>query len=665
MLRLTKVTERWVSMFRDGNESSRCVLKGLSCGVAVFVSVQVSAVAGVVDPLWWVLGVGAGLVVLDRRDVSTPLLVLVGMLLGLVPVTGFLGLPPSLSSLGAVLGVFVGVKVATMARGGVEAGWGGLLVVSPAITGGAFTNWWWSDLFKGSKADVLTRLMTQWDLSTHFLFFSSIVRDGKYLALSSPPADGYTWEGREYPAGIHYVWAQFALLLRDADQIDRSVLIPFFARSIVVTGALAVGVMSLGFARLGRTTLTKFWGALIGASLGIALFCAGPLSATFWAGFANIPAVAIGVSLLVSFLLKPHHESRTQYWVLTLGIWVLTYNWFPTVALFLPALVVLFWKAAIAGPKMRVASQIAICVVGALPPIAFALSLGVDHLQGAGSVDEFPSSLLFSGSAIALGLALFRKDKFGTNIALLLATPALLLYLLGRYLMDNVGQLSYYFDKFGLFVGTYLVLLLGGLLFLSQEHLDSRYSSLSNRLRRTFGIAAVSIGASQILGYWGPELNGLSVQTSGPDRRIEIQERTTKLSDFAPLSKIIIRESARNKNRSFLEKSCLVLVLPREVATDAAPTEELVFGPTDPQNAMTLANVWFRALSDTAVKESWSYNYELNFAERLDTRSIVTGLNDLASDFGRNKDFCILSTEVITEALTRSPYAWRTVVVES
>lgn len=653
-------------MFRDGNESSRCVLKGLSCGVAVFVSVQVSAVAGVVDPLWWVLGVGAGLVVLDRRDAATSLLVLVGMLLGLVPVTGFLGLPPSLSSLGAALGVFVGVKVATTARGGVEAGWGGLLVVSPAIAGGAFAYWWWSDLFKGSKADVLTRLMTQWDLSTHFLFFSSIVRDGKYLALSSPPVDGYTWAGREYPAGIHYVWAQFALPLRDAAQIDRSVLIPFFAQAIVVTGALAVGVMSLGFARLGRSTLTRFWGALIGASLGIALICAGPLSSTFWWGFANNPAVAIGLSLLVSFLLKPHHESRTQFWVLTLGVWVLTYNWLPTVALFLPALVVLFWKAAMAGPKMRMASQTAICVVGALPPIVFALSLGVDHLQESGSVDEFPSSLLLGGSVIALGLALYLKDKFGISTALLLATPALLLYLLGRYLMNNVGQLSYYFDKFGLFVGTYMVLLLGGLLFCcSQEHLDSRYSRLSSRLRGTFGIVAISIGASQIFGYWGPELNGLSLQTAAPDRRIEIQERTSKLSDFYPLSKIIIRESARNKNRSFLEKSCLLIVLPRGVATDAAPTEELVFGVTDPGNALLLANIWFRALSDTALKESWSYPYELQFPEGLDTISIVTGLNDLASDFGRNQDVCILSTEVIADALTRSPYAWRTVVVES
>lgn len=655
---------RWDSIFRDGNESSGRVLKSLSSGVAVFVSVQISAVTGLVDPLWWVLGVGVGIVVLDRRDLATSLLVLVGVLLGLVPVTGFLGLPPSLSSLGVVLGVFVGVKVAAMARGGVKAGWEGLLVVSPAIAGGAFTYWWWSDLLKGSKADVLTRLMTQWDLSTHFLFLSSIVRDGKYLALSSPPVDGFTWEGREYPAGIHYLWAQFALPLREASQSDRSVLITFFALAIVTTGALAVGVMSLGFARLGQTNMARFGGALIGMSLGIALFCAGPLSAMFWGGFANIPAVAIGLSLLVSFLIRPHHKVMIQICVLTLGIWVLTYNWFPMVGLFLPAVLVSIWKAVQVGQRTQTIALVGVLLLGGVPPIAFSLSLGVQHLQGAGEVTEFPSFLLFGGSAVALGLALCIKDRGGSIVVLSLATPSLLLYLLGRYLLDSVGSLSYYFDKFGLFVGTYLLLLLGGLLFFhSQGLLGNQYLSVWNRLRMTSGVMVISIGVSQMFGYWGPELNGLTTQVSGPDRRIEIQERTTKLSDFAPLSNIIIRESIRNRTRNFVEKSCLFIVLPRRVATDAAPAEELVFGPTDPQNAIPLANIWFRVLSDTAVKELWSYNYELSFKDSLDENSIVEGLTDLAKDFGRNDDVCILSTESIAVQLSRSAYTWRTVAI--
>lgn len=642
-------------------------LPSIFAGLCVFVGMQVSGILGANHLWWWVACVGIGVVVLDRQEVATSLLVLVGVTVGLIPIAGFLRLPPSVSSLGVVLSIYVAVKFAAVSHGDLFRGLGGsLMVVSPAVGGGAFTYWWWSDLLTGSKEDILTRLMTQWDLSTHFLFFSSILRDGRYLALSSPPTSQYSWVGREYPAGIHYLWSQLALPLRDASQIDKSALIPFFAHAIVVTGALAVGAISLSLARLGNTNTSQFIGGLIGAAIGITQFCAGPLSAALFGGFANASAAVTGMAVLVSFLLKPHNKSRNQLWIITLGIWVLVYNWFPLAGLFLPAVIVSLMKAIRLGQRRHILNYMIVCLAGSLPPVAFSLSLGVQHLQGVGGVPGLPHYILIAGSVVALGIAFVANRSLTLETRLLLATPAILLFCLGRYLYATTGELRYYFAKFGLYVVAYLVLITGGLLIQHlQKYIESALPSVQVRSRAIVGASMLSIGVSQMFGYWGPELNGLGEEVIGSTARSEIREVSTKLSDFAPLSRVVIRESIYNKDRSVSERACMLLVLPREIATDAAFREELTFGITDPGNALTLANVWFRTMSDAAYQETWKYIYELNPGESLYSRTIVANLNDSAEDSGMNEGICVLSSKPVVAALKKSSFDWRTFEIGS
>ena len=630
------------------------------CGTALAVAVQISATSGAVQPWWWVVAVGAIVVVLDGEKSATSLLVFIGVVVGLLPIAGYLYLPPWLSSLGFILGAYVSVKLASTSirLGGLGEG---VLSVAPAVFGSIFTYWWWRDLFRGSQEDILTRLMPQWDLSTHFLFFSSIVRDGRYLALSSPESPEFEWVGREYPAGIHYVWAQFAMPLRSVSEIDKASLISFFAHAIVLTGAVAVGVVSLGLARLGHTPTARFVAGIVGAAAGTALICIGPLSTTFWGGFANVSAVAIGISMLISFLLRPHDDIQKYSWILALGVWTLTYNWYPTVALFFPALISVFLSLVLSDARRNALVCILACIIGVTPPVFFTFSLGLSHLHGLGGVPEFPQPFLFGGSAISLGLALMFIGRLKPSVVLLLVTPAITLFSLGWYLISSVGELRYYFFKFGSFLGAYLMLLTLGIgVHQILESLDTKSIRVVAQLRYGLGAFALAIGALWTFGYWGPQLNGLGSEAAGLIPRIEIRESRSKLSDFRPLAKTVMSEAATNRTRDLSTRSCVLLILPRSNATDATPEEVLTFGRTDPQNAIPLANVWFRALSDAAVAETWPYNYELIFGDELSTTAIVTELVDSARDNNRNKDICVLSTRSVIESLERTPYVWRT-----
>ena len=617
-----------------------------------------------VEPWWWVVAIAVIVVVLDGERAATSLLVFIGVVVGLMPLAGYLYLPPRLSLLGLALGAYVSVKLAATRTFPVSVRLDGFLSVAPAVAGGTFTYWWWRDLFRGNQEDILTRLLPQWDLSTHFLFFSSVVRDGRHLAISRPQSEGFEWVGREYPAGIHYVWAQFALPLRNSSEIDTAILIPFFAHAIVLTGAVAVGVISLGFARLGRTQGACLAAGIVGAASGIALLCVGPLSTTFWGGFANVSAVAIGISMLVSFLLRPHDEIRVFSSVLVLGVWILVYNWYPTVALFVPALVWVFLRLFFSDARRYVRALILVCIIGMIPPVFFSWTLGLKHLHGSGGVNAFPQSFLLGGAAVSLALALMCFGKVRVNILLMLLTPAVLLFGLGRYLIGSVGELRYYFFKFGLFVGTYLMLLFGGLaVHFVQDVVQKSSISVPARLRYGLGVLAFSLGALWTFGYWGPQVDGLGAEAPGVTPRVELRETRSKFSDFRPLASIVIKEGAKYKTRDLRARSCALLILPKSVATDATPEEELLFGRTDPQNAIPLSNVWFRVLSDSAVTESWPYSYELIFDDQLSIPSIVSSLADNAASNDWNEEICILTTEPIIKALQRTPYEWRTLQI--
>lgn len=639
-------------------------------GLSVFGCVQILGMTGVVAPWWFVACTITVVALIDDVHAPTSILMLVAIIVGLLPVAGFLSIPPQFSTLGLILGCYVTVKALSTSHANTSVNLKGVAVITPALAGGAFTYWWWSELLKGSTEDVLTRLMTQWDLSTHFLFFSSIARDGKYLLLSSPPSESFIWAGREYPAGIHYVWSQFGLALRETSAIDRSVLIPFFAQAILATGAAAVAVTSLCLARLGSSTFTHILNGIIGAAIGAAVFCAGPLSSSFWGGFANLPAVVIGMMILMTFLLKPHHN-RLQLWVLAFGVIALALNWYPVVVLFMPPLTVVCAKMYARNSSRYLVTLVVLCVASSAPLIWLLRTVGLKRIaESSGGVNEFPETLLIGGALLCLGLGVLFYRRVRLEVLLMLIGPAVLLYALGRYMINSVGELRYYFDKLGLFVGTYLVILIVSLVVLiGQRGLMSVRLNVANQVRIVLGVVLVSMATIQMFGYWGPELNGLESETLGPLQRKKMLEVETKASDFRPLSASVLRESAINRSRTIEERSCTLLVLPKRVATDAAANEYgLVFGDVDPANSLWLANIWFQALSDSATTEAFARTPRTTELGRVfdDYPPLPESRIDETIEATFNPDeVCILSTSEINAELRKKSPAWRTLDIES
>lgn len=652
------------------NMLSRRVILCCVAGISVFALVQVLALREIMAPWWFIAIAIAVVVLLDGDDAPTSILTLTAVVVGLLPVAGFLNIPPQFSTLGLTLGCYVAVKAWSTSHTNTFVNLKGVAVITPALAGGAFTFWWWSKLLSGSTEDVLTRLMTQWDLSTHFLFFSSIARDGKYLLISSPPSESLLWAGREYPAGIHYVWSQFGLALRETSAIDRSVLIPFFAQAIVITGATAVAVTSLSLARLGNSTFTHILNGILGAALGVTIFCAGPLSSSFWGGFANLPAVVIGMTILMTFLLKPHHN-RLQLWVLAYGVIALALNWYPVVVLFMPPLTVVFARMYARNSSRYLVTLVVLCVASSAPLIWLVRTIGLKRIaESSGGVIEFPETLLIGGALLCLGLGVLFYRRVRLEILLMLIAPAVVLYALGRYMIDSVGELRYYFDKLGLFVGTYLVVLVVSLVVqIGQRGLISLQLNVANQVRIVAGVLLVSMATSQMFGYWGPELKGLESETLGPLQRKKMLEVETKASDFRPLSASVLRESAINRSRTIEERSCILLILPKSVATDAAANEyELVFGDVDPANSLWLANIWFQALSDSATTEAVARTPRTTELGRVfdDFPPLQESRIDetIEATFNPN-EVCILSTREINAELRKKSPAWRTFDIES
>jgi len=649
--------------------SRRVALCGVA-GMSVFALIQVLTLRGIMAPWWFVAMAIAVVALIDGTNAPTSILTLTAVVGGLLPVAGFLSLPPQLSTLGLVLGCCVTVKAMSISRTGVSVSLSGVAVVTPAVAGGAFTYWWWSQLIEGSTEEILTRLMPQWDLSEHFLLFSSAVRDGKYLLLASPQSDGYVWAAKQYPAGIHYVWSQFGLPLRGPSEIDRSVLIPFFALVIVLTGAAAVAVISLGLARLGDSTLACVLNGIVGSTIGAAAFCAGPLSSSFWAGFANVPAVVAATAILISFLLRPIHN-RSQLWLLVFGVIALSLNWFPMTGLFALPLLVVLAKTYKLRPSSDFITLAMLGVVIILPLMWLLRTIGLERfIESTGSVNEFPETLLIGGAIFALGVAILMFGKIRLEVTLMLASPAFLLYGLGRYMMNEVDELRYYFDKFGLFAGMYLVLMLASIIITHvQNNLILPKISKSNQIRIAAGLLVVSVSTTQVFGYWGPELKGLETETVGSIQRTKMLEEKTKASDFRPLSKVVLQEAVTNRARDFAARSCTLLVLPKNVATDAADSEyELIFGNTDPANSLWLANVWLHSLSDSGTTEVVARLPRTPELGRVfdDYPPLPTSkIDETISGLFEPNEVCILSTKEINTELKKLSPTWQTFDIKS
>lgn len=593
----------------------------------------------------------------NGRNATDRILVSLATVVGAVPVFGWVAWPSVVDPLVLVIALWFVSILSSRMTDRVPVRWTGEVV--PAAIGAVFTYQWWCGMSKGSPATVLERLAPIWDLSAHFNFYLTCLMKRTYIIATDPPGQGLRWEGTEYPAGIHYVWARFAENSRDAviTQSDRA--IPIFANSVVVTIAVAVGVIGLCTARLANDGWRRTSLAIIGTGVGAGIVALGPMSQAAYAGFANMTPVAIGVALFATFFLRPHENERVQLWVLGCSTVAVIYNWYPISTLLLPAYFVVVTRFVKGGRRRDAVLLSALIAVGGGPAVLQTLSLGVKHLELPGGVQQFSPGLfavLLLGS-FALGLFLIGNRRFRATSALLF-TPLVGALALGIRLRLATDSYPYYFHKASLFIGTSAALFLCFVIvYIVTEAMPENHEG--GRGVRAGGLQFASalvlaVAISQTFGYWGvdyPAFAGGSTSVAVLTRN-EITKGDTNLAQTAEL---VVKKAREVRSLPIKERSCLNMVIPSRVG--AKPDS-----PVGPWN-LTLYNVWFHGLTQSYTFQAKEQAYMTpNVAPALGNESDLVAKIVDTFDPG---SVCIFSTEVVVMKLRDLSDRWQLKSFES
>jgi hypothetical protein len=624
-------------------------------GCVYFVLLAQSEV-GLVHPFWMVTILVFVEILRGDEEVLTRLICAASVFLGVIPITGWLQRPDFLDPVVLLIAIWISSIVYEVRQSKFR--------ISPfsitpltAIAGGVFTYQWWTGLSKGSPGVVLEKLLPIWDLSTHFHFFISNLLTQTYIAVDKPPGNGLSWSDDAYPTGAHYVWGQFAAGLRNEIAQDTTRAIPIFANSIVVTLAISVVIIGLCIGRIGTTWPRQIAFATLGTGLGVGVMTLGPMSQTIWNGFANMPAVIIGLAILASILVRPCGSYRLQILMLTAGVWIVVYNWYPAVLLVIPAIIHGLlqitkkngWRDVIVGGV--------IFLGGGSLPILHSLKLGVSHLEMQGGIQPFPPGLLIAATLGVFAVALMgTRLRTPASLVLLGLPPIILLMALGLRLRLITDGYPYYFQKAALFIATFslILLMMFVLLRLDIEKDDFRLSRVPV-IRNALGSLAVAICLTYMFGYWGPDYQAFSGgnTAAGVLYRNEIMGGIG--NDMTPTARLVVAEARASRDLSIEELSCLTLMIPDRLGVE--PKFTILFGYTAPKRNL-LANVWFHALtrSNTTAAQSQAYMTPV-LAQSLGDERLLAETISKSFDPG---SVCVFSSSLVNAELKLLGPQWRT-----
>lgn len=584
------------------------------------------------------------------RHAVDRLLLCTTLFIGVVPIFGWVNVPNWFDPVALVSTYWLVTAVFTLNSGG----WRRIshsVVALPTCFAAWFSFDWWRGISRGSPAELLERFLPIWDLSAHFNFFLMNLTKGTYINRAPVSGTQYRWVGIEYPAGIHYLWSRFAHGARGQLTLHPERAIAVFANMVVVSVVATVVVLSLSLARLGESVSRRFSYAAIGAGIGVGLMVLGPLSQTIYAGFANMPAVIMGLAVVVSIHVRPLDNVVTQTVALSAASLALVYNWYPTALLVLPVVVLHGFRL------LRSRNWIAVLGVGlpalvcAVPPVLQTLSLGIKHLDLQGGVQGLSPGVLV---AIVLGAAavtiMTLADRSWTGEFLLGLPPVVLLLALAVRLRLTTGQYPYYFHKATLYVVPFSVLVIAATLIgVSESSCHGKTLRKSQRILLPFGSLLLATALSQFFGYWGfdyPTFGGGSTAVGVLTRNDIVKGSTV----YLPTAEVILREARATRNLPIKERTCLTLVIPTRLGTSDGTTNDPWMG--------TLANVWYHALTDSYNQWSMSQAYmTVNIAPALTDESAL--VDSIAKTFDP-PSVCIFSTATINARLREKRPDWQT-----
>jgi hypothetical protein len=586
------------------------------------------------------------------------ILAVIASVVGMVPVFGWFAMPVLIDPLSLVIGVWTVFLTGELAHLRKPPSLQSIAALPPLFSA-ALSFQWWSGLSKGSPAEVLERLIPIWDLSAHFNFFLTCFLKKTYIIATPPPAPNLRWEGTEYPAGIHYVWARFAATHRNSVIRETERAIPIFANSIVVTVSVAIAVVGLAAVRLSGSNYRRLAYGCIGSGIAVALLTFGPMSQTIYAGFANMAAVVVCLAIFVTFLLKEHGSPIVSAWVIGCSIVGVAYNWYPIALLLSPA-VLLFMVRAWRGQSWKIPVIFSAFVgLGAGPAVLQTLSLGVEHLELPGGVQPFPHGLFVSVLLAAFGMSLmcWNTDKL-LPLALVGATPLIAAVALGVRLRVVTDSYPYYFHKASLFIGTsaVLVVILGGVFV--TEHAISTNPGVLNSQRSKLGFVSgalvIGFGLTHTFGYWGPDYPTFSGGGTalGVLTRNDIMKGDT---NYALTAELVIDKISEVRALSIEERSCLTMIIPLRLGAEpGTPIYEW---------QLTLTNVWFHGLTESYTFQAKEQAYMAPWiAPSLGSESDL--VNAIVNVYDPQSN-CIYSSEYVIRELQALGPQWRTRSLES
>lgn len=599
-----------------------------------------------------------GVMIIDQfaagEDALDRLLVVAAAIFGFLPVLGWIHKADAIGPIEMVISIwFTSSCIRLVAR----RDWRPRITLLPAVFSAGLTYWWWRPVSIGTPAAVLSRILTQWDNSTHFLFFYTNLVNRQYLIRTTALEGVHKTIGRDYPSGIHYVWSLFATSHRTLLTANPSRAVPVFAHSVTLTLAVSVGITTVAIARIAPARRQKLIFGIIATGVSIGLISFGPLSQTVSSGFANLPAVVIGALVVVSLGIKPLQNKWLQLIAISGGTFSVLYNWYPVVLFLIPLLVATLVKV-VRSERWYVTSGLVLLVIcaGGLPVLQ-TFTLGISHLAVGGGINSFPKELglVILLSAFTFGIYLSASKRYVmTGITLML--PFALNLALAICLRIATGEYPYYFEKFFLITsvitGLLLVIAILSLQVSSDKEIDT--STFLNS-RASIGIACLlAICLANVSGYVGPDRTVFAKDSlaTGVTSRNEIVSRSW---NYEPTMNLLLRTADELSSEPLTKKSCYTLFIPDRIGAkgdgEQLPWKEL------------LVNVWFHGLTNSYTIEA--YNNSYSAPQVTPFLANEDGLV-VAIDASFPKDtVCPVSSSKVSSGLKRLNPRWRTLAIQT
>lgn len=573
--------------------------------------------------------------------------------LGVIPIFGWIDIPIWLNPLQVIIAAWFCFIAINFDSQSIKVQ--SILSVFPLTIGPFFSFQWWKGMSNGDPVSVLTRILPIWDFSGHFYVFYNNLIDNVYLPRKAPPGEVLTWAIRDYPTGIHYVWAQFAKNDKSRIIENSELAIPIFTNSVVLTLVLSTLIGGLCAWRLVGATYLRIAVSMICSGVGVGLITLGPLSQTISTGFANIPPVVISMCIFLSFALKPHRNDKIQLFILGASSLCMAYNWYPTLLLTAPMMLFLLITEIRQSRKRN--AVVFLAVVGPLAalPLLQSLALGLDHLEEQGGVQPFPNGLLllllFSVAATGLWIATVYKNTLFLAVAL---PPPALSLALALWLRIRTDGYPYYFHKATLFIAAYsmFALLFALITVYERQKNETPVVHLHQKVQIAFAASLLGFGLSQMFGYWGIDYPAFSGQSSayGVLNRNEYLRPNNLLR---PTASLIVTEAKRIKLKADDQRSCSTLMIPAEIGVTDRNTVFSWKGPVE--------NIWFHSLSNSLTTEAQQLSF-MTLAISTVANNKKMFLEGIKNSF-HPASTCVISTPQLIRELKQTSNEWESLEV--